>query len=65
MWITKIQTFVRGTGSQLEFMFDCSLNGPSNVLIISSSENAQIAEPPMELAGVVNAPYMTFVGFES
>lgn len=33
------------TGSQLEYFVRCSLNGPSNVAMMSENLNAQIAEP--------------------
>ena len=41
------------TGSQLEFMFSCSLKDPSKVSKMERMEKAQTADPGMEFEGVV------------
>lgn len=56
MQIFDGQTLDLTTGNQLEFMCSCSLNCPLKEAITERRLNAQMADPPIELTGVLNTP---------
>lgn len=55
--LEKKITLMLSTGNQLAFIVSCDLKLPLKASNTSLIENAHIADPPIELVGVVKTPY--------